>query len=153
MLLTLVMSIAVGFPQTTTPPAPTPTQGDFSIANFRFTSGETIAQLRIHYRTYGTPQKDAQGTVRNAVLVMHGTGGTAAQFVGRTFAGELFGPAQPLDVSQFFIILPDDIGHGRSSKPSDGLHAKFPKYGYVDMHGETHVYAVDVSKGGSNGVR
>ncbi len=133
MLLTLVMSIAVGFPQTTTPPAPTPTEGDFAIANFRFTSGETIPRLRIHYRTYGTPQKDAQGIVRNAVLVMHGTGGTGAQFVGRTFAGELFGPGQPLDVTQFFIILPDDIGHGQSSKPSDGLHAKFPKYGYVDM--------------------
>ena len=133
MLLTLVMSIAVGFPQTTTPPAPTPTEGDFAIANFRFTSGETIPQLRIHYRTYGTPQKDAQGIVRNAVLVMHGTGGTGAQFVGRTFAGELFGPGQPLDVTQFFIILPDDIGHGQSSKPSDGLHAKFPQYGYADM--------------------
>ena len=138
MLLTLVMSIAVGFPQTTTPPAPTPNEGDFAIANFQFTSGETIPRLRIHYRTYGTPQKDAQGIVRNAVLVMHGTGGTGAQFVGRTFAGELFGPGQPLDVTQFFIILPDDIGHGQSSKPSDGLHAKFPKYGYADMIGAEH---------------
>src|SRR6478672_13710877 len=109
MLLTLVMSIAVGFPLTTTPPAPTPTEGDFAIANFRFTSGETIPRLRIHYRTYGTPQKDAQGIVRNAVLVMHGTGGTGAQFVGRTFAGELFMPGQPLDATQYYIILPDDI--------------------------------------------
>ena len=108
-------------------------EGDFTIPNFRFTSGETLPQLRIHYRTYGTPRKDAQGIVTNAVLVMHGTGGTGAQFAGRTFAGELFGPGQPLDATQFYVILPDDIGHGQSSKPSDGLRAKFPNYGYLDM--------------------
>ena len=133
MLLTLVMSIAVGFPQTPTPPAPAPTEGDFTIANFRFTSGETIPRLRIHYRTYGTPQKDAQGIVRNAVLIMHGTGGTGGQFTGRGFAGELFLPGQPLDVTKYFIVMPDDIGHGKSSKPSDGLRATFPRYGYQDM--------------------
>ena len=70
---------------------------------------------------------------RNAVLVMHGTGGTGAQFVGRGFAGELFGPGQPLDATKYFIVMPDDIGHGKSSKPSDGLRAKFPRYGYEDM--------------------
>jgi homoserine O-acetyltransferase len=87
----------------------------------------------MHYRTLGTPRKDAQGVVRNAVLIMHGTGGTGGQFVGRGFAGELFGAGQLLDASKYFIILPDDIGHGKTSKPSDGLRAKFPRYGYVDM--------------------
>jgi len=113
--------------------APVPVDGDFILKNFRFTSGETLPELRMHYRTYGAPRKDPQGVVRNAVLVMHGTGGTGGQFTGRGFAGELFGPGQPLDASKYYIILPDDIGHGRSSKPSDGLRAKFPRYGYVDM--------------------
>ena len=111
----------------------TPVEGDFILKDFRFTSGERLPELRMHYRTYGTPRKDAQGVVRNAVLIMHGTGGTGGQFTGAGFAGELFGPGQPLDASKYFIILPDDIGHGGSSKPSDGLRAKFPRYGYVDM--------------------
>lgn len=109
------------------------TQGDFSISNFRFESGETLPTLKIHYRTLGTPRKDARGVVRNAVLVMHGTGGTGAQFLGANFASELYGPGQPFDTTKFYMILPDDIGHGGSSKPSDGLHAKFPRYGYTDM--------------------
>jgi len=113
--------------------APRPVEADFAIANYRFASGETLPELKIHYRTYGAPVRNARGVVTNAVLVMHGTGGTGAQFVGRQFAGELFGPGQPLDAAKFFIILPDDIGHGRSSKPSDGLHARFPRYGYADM--------------------
>jgi homoserine O-acetyltransferase len=113
--------------------APQPAEQDFVIRDFTFTSGETLPELRIHYRTYGTPQKDAQGVVRNAVLIMHGTGGTGAQFTGRGFAGQLFQPGQPLDASRYFIVLPDDIGHGKSSKPSDGLRASFPRYGYVDM--------------------
>ena len=111
----------------------TPVEGDFVLKDFRFTSGESLPELRMHYRTYGTPRKDAQGVVRNAVLIMHGTGGTGGQFTGAGFAGELFGPGQPLDASKHFIILPDDIGHGGSSKPSNGLRAKFPRYGYVDM--------------------
>jgi homoserine O-acetyltransferase len=110
-----------------------PLEGDFVIKNFRFTSGETLPELRMHYRTLGTPRKDAQGGVTNAVLVMHGTGGTGGQFTGRNFAGELFGPGQPLDASKYYIILPDDIGHGGSSKPSNGMRASFPRYGYVDM--------------------
>lgn len=113
--------------------APAPVEGDAVLRNFTFTSGESLPELRMHYRTLGTAQKDAQGRVRNAVLIMHGTGGTGAQFLGRNFAGELFGPGQPLDASKYYIILPDDIGHGGSSKPSDGLRAKFPRYGYVDM--------------------
>lgn len=115
------------------PALPEPAQADFVIRNFRFNSGETLPELRMHYRTYGTPRRDAQGVVRNAVLILHGTGGSGAQFVTRTFAAELFGAGQPLDVSRYFVILPDDIGHGRSSKPSDGLHARFPRYAYGDM--------------------
>ena len=128
-LLTSVLTLALLQPAQ----APRPTEGDFVIRNFRFTSGETLPELRMHYRTLGTPQKDAQGIVRNAVLIMHGTGGTGGQFTGRNFAGELFGPGQPLDAAKYYIILPDDIGHGGSSKPSEGLRAKFPRYGYVDM--------------------
>ena len=122
---------------------PPVTEGDFVVKNFRFNSGETLPELRLHYRTLGTPKRDAQGVVRNAVLVMHGTGGTGAQFVGRTFAGELFLPGQPLDVTKYFIVLPDDIGHGKSSKPSDGLRAKFPHYGYLDMIRAEHQLLTD----------
>ena len=109
------------------------TEADYVIRDFRFTSGEVLPELRLHYRTVGTPQRDASGRVRNAVIVMHGTGGTGAQFVGPGFAGELFGPGQPLDAAKYFIVMPDAIGHGKSSKPSDGLRAKFPRYGYQDM--------------------
>jgi len=108
-------------------------EADFVLRNFRFVSGEVLPELRLHYRTLGKPQKDASGRVRNAVLIMHGTGGTGAQFMGANFAGELFGRGQPLDAGQFYLILPDDIGHGGSSKPSDGLRARFPRYVYADM--------------------
>jgi homoserine O-acetyltransferase/O-succinyltransferase len=113
---------------------PTPTEGDYVVRDFKFTSGETLPELRLHYRTLGKPEKDAQGKTTNAVLIMHGTTGSGAQFVPRPeFADELFGKGQPLDATKFFIILPDGIGHGKSSKPSDGMHAKFPRYGYIDM--------------------
>jgi homoserine O-acetyltransferase len=112
---------------------PGPTEGDFIIRDFKFTSGETLPELRLHYRTLGNPVKDAQGKTTNAVLIMHGTTGSGTQFIRPEFAGELFGKDQPLDATKFFIILPDGIGHGKSSKPSDGLHAKFPHYGYLDM--------------------
>ena len=116
------------------PPLPQVTEGDFVVKAFTFASGETLSELRIHYRTLGTPRKDAQGIVRNAVLIMHGTGGSGGGFAtGRGFAGELFLPGQPLDATKYYIILPDDIGHGKSSKPSDGLRARFPRYGYQDM--------------------
>jgi homoserine O-acetyltransferase len=114
-------------------PRPTVAQGDVVLRNFRFSSGETLPELRMHYRTLGTPQKDAAGVVRNAVLIMHGTTGSGAQFLADSFAAELFGPGQLLDAAKYFIILPDDIGHGASSKPSDGLRARFPRYGYTDM--------------------
>src|SRR5437588_783495 len=112
---------------------PAPAEADYTIRNFKFTSGESLPELRIHYRTLGKPEKDAQGKTRNAILIMHGTTGSGAQFIRPEFAGELFGKDQPLDATKFFIVLPDGIGHGKSSKPSDGLHAKFPRYGYVDM--------------------
>ncbi len=112
---------------------PPPGEGDYSIRDFKFSSGETLPELRIHYRTLGEPKKDAQGKTTNAVLIMHGTTGSGGQFFRPEFAGELFRPGQPLDATKFFIVLPDGIGHGKSSKPSDGLHAKFPRYGYRDM--------------------
>src|SRR4029434_135391 len=112
---------------------PVPTEGDFTIRDFKFQSGETLPELRIHYRTLGKPEKDGQGKTTNAVLIMHGTTGSGAQFIRPEFAGELFGKDPPLDAAKFFIVLPDGIGHGKSSKPSDGMHAKFPRYGYLDM--------------------
>ncbi len=112
---------------------PPPIEGDFTVQNFKFASGESLAQLRIHYRAFGTPRTDEHGVVRNAVLILHGTGGTGASLVREDFAGELFGPGQLLDASRYFIVLPDGIGHGHSSKPSEGLHAHFPHYGYRDM--------------------
>ncbi len=112
---------------------PAAAEGDYTVRNFKFASGESLPELRIHYRTIGKLDKDSQGKTRNAVLVMHGTTGSGAQFIRPEFAGELFGKGQPLDATKFFIVLPDGIGHGKSSKPSDGLNAKFPRYGYIDM--------------------
>jgi homoserine O-acetyltransferase len=114
-------------------PSTTPVVGDYVIKGFTFTSGETLPELRIHYITLGKPVKDARGMVRNAVLIGHGTGGSADGFLRPQFAGELFGPGQPLDATKYFIVMSDGIGHGKSSKPSDGLHAHFPHYGYTDM--------------------
>jgi homoserine O-acetyltransferase len=112
---------------------PEPREADFVIKDFRFASGESLPELRIHYRTLGQPRTDTQGVVRNAILTQHGTGGSGSSLMRSDFAGELFGPGQPLDARQYFIVLPDAIGHGKSSKPSDGLHARFPQYGYNDM--------------------
>jgi homoserine O-acetyltransferase len=119
------------------PPAATsawPTrEADFTAPNFRFRSGETMASVRIHYTMLGQPHRDAKGEIDNAVMVLHGTGGTGKQFLSPQFADELYGPGQPLDIRRYWIILPDNIGHGASSKPSDGLHMRFPKYDYDDM--------------------
>jgi homoserine O-acetyltransferase len=112
---------------------PTPVEGDYIIRNFKFKTGEVLPELRIHYRTIGKPSRDASGIVRNAILILHGTGGTGGGFLSAAFAGELFNEGQLLDGNKHFIILPDGIGHGRTSKPSDGLHAKFPHYTYDDM--------------------
>src|SRR5437762_11889194 len=112
---------------------PAPTESDFTIHDFKFASGETLPELRVHYRTLGKPEKDAQGKTTNAVLIMHGTTGSGAQFIRPEFAGELFGKDQPLDAAEFFMVVPDGSGQGRSSKPSDGMRAKFPRCGYIDM--------------------
>src|SRR5262249_48641999 len=112
---------------------PAPVEGDFAVRDFRFQDGETLPELRLHYRTVGSPLRDARGRVNNAVLILHGTGGAGAGFFSNQFAGVLFSPGHLLDATKYYIILPDGVGHGKSSKPSDGLHARFPHYGYIDM--------------------
>ncbi len=108
-------------------------EGDHVVKDFRFASGEALPEVRLHYRTLGTPVRDAGGVVRNAVLLLHGTGGSGAQFLQPQFASDMFGPGQPLDTATHYVVLPDGVGHGGSSKPSDGLRQRFPKYGYTDM--------------------
>jgi homoserine O-acetyltransferase len=108
-------------------------ESDAVFENFRFANGERMARLRIHYATLGTPRRNSKGAVTNAVMVLHGTGGTGRQFLQPQFANALFGPGQPLDISRYYVILPDGIGHGKSSKPSDGMRMRFPKYDYDDM--------------------
>jgi homoserine O-acetyltransferase len=108
-------------------------EGDVLLKDFRFGTGETLPELRIHYTTLGKPHRSAAGRIDNAVMVLHGTGGTGQQFLRPQFADELYGPGRPLDIRKYWIILPDNIGHGKSSKPSDGLRMKFPKYDYDDM--------------------
>jgi homoserine O-acetyltransferase len=129
------------------PPAPTVSaQGALSptresnvvLRNFRFHDGESLPELRMHYTTLGQPHRNAAGAIDNAVMVLHGTGGDGKQFLRPQFANELYGPGQPLDIRKYWIILPDNIGHGQSSKPSDGLRTKFPKYDYDDMVDAQH---------------
>jgi len=129
----LIALLPLAFGSTASAQSPTPEQRTFILKDFTFRSGGVLPELRLHYRTLGKPERNAAGIVRNAVLIMHGTGGTGAQFIRSEFGGVLFGPGALLDAARFFIILPDDIGHGQSSKPSDGLRAKFPRYGYLDM--------------------
>ena len=128
-ILLVATAAAAGFAQTTS----SPTEGDFIVRDFDFASGERLPELKIHYRTLGTLRRDANGRATNAVLILHGTGGTGRQFLSTAFAGGLFGPGQLLDERTHYIILPDNLGHGASSKPSDGLRATFPKYGYTDL--------------------
>jgi len=115
-----------------------PVQGDFVLRDFHFASGESLPELRMHYRTLGKPVRDSKGMVRNAVLITHGTGGASTQFLRPEFAGELFAAGGLLDAARYYIILTDGIGHGQSSKPSDGLRASFPHYGYRDMVDAQH---------------
>jgi homoserine O-acetyltransferase len=112
---------------------PEPADGDWVVRDFRFSTGESLPELRLHYRTLGNPERDAAGVVRNAVLILHGTGGSGRSFLTEHFAGQLFAPGQLLDATKYYIVLPDGIGHGQSGKPSDGLHARFPRYTYDDM--------------------
>jgi homoserine O-acetyltransferase/O-succinyltransferase len=117
---------------------PAPHEGDYVARDFHFRSGESLPELRLHYLTFGKPVRDASGRVTNAVLLLHGTGGSGRQFLQPQFADVLFGPGQLLDINRYFIVLDDGIGHGKSSKPSDGLHARFPQYDYDDMIAAQH---------------
>src|SRR5262249_17562241 len=131
--VSVLLSFVVASSIATAADYPTPTEGDFRIRDFKFQSAETLPELPIHYRTLGTPDKHAEGNTTTTVSIMNGTTGSGAQLIHPEFAGELFGKDQPLDATKFFIVLPDGIGHGKSSKPGDGMHAKFPRYGYLDM--------------------
>jgi len=135
LLIALFSGATVGAAQTSPQTANklTPQDGDYILRDFHFKSGETLPELRMHYMTLGKPVHDANGRVTNAVLILHGTGGSGRQFLAPQFADVLFGPGQLLDTNRYFVILPDNIGHGKSSKPSDGLHAHFPEYDYDDM--------------------
>ena len=110
-----------------------PQGGDVSLRDFAFADGENLPVLGLHYLTLGMPVRDGAGAITNAVLLLHGTTGSAADFLRPSLAEALFGPGQPLDLARFYVIIPDGIGAGRSSKPSDGLHARFPHYGYKDQ--------------------
>lgn len=140
LLLLLMLTPLVVMGQTPTPtptPAPrnypAPVEGDYVIKDFRFRSGESLPELRIHYRTIGTLKTNGSGLAENAVLIGHGTGGAGTQFLSAQFGNVLFGSGQLLDATKYFVVLADGIGHGRSSNPSDGLRAKFPHYTYDDM--------------------
>lgn len=129
----MALCVLVGWARVGGAQTPGVIEGDFVIRPFRFATGDTLSELRLHYRTIGRPRRDAQGIVRNAVLVLHGTTGNGASLLRPEFSGELFRPGGLLDSARHFIVLPDAIGHGKSSKPSDGLRARFPHYGYRDM--------------------
>ncbi len=116
---------------------PKPAPGDFIFNDFTLAGGETLARVHLHYRTLGRPRVE-KGVTRNAVLILHGTTGSGAGFLRPEFAGELFGKGQPLDAEKYYIIIPDNLGHGQSTKPSDGLRGQFPKYGYHDMVAAQH---------------
>jgi homoserine O-acetyltransferase len=131
-LAVLLFYVASASPQQTSQ-LPAPKEGDYVSHDFHFASGESLPELRLHYATFGTAVRDAKGKVTNAVLLIHSTTSTGRQFLAPQFADVLFGPGQLLDVSRYYVILIDNIGLGKSSKPSDGLHAKFPHYNYDDM--------------------
>ena len=133
LLLFAITTVAQTQNTARSPNYPQPVEGDFVIRDFKFDGGETLPELKLHYRTIGEPKRDPSGVVRNAVLILHGTGGSGAGFLSNQFGAALFGPGQLLDATKYFIILPDGVGHGQSSKPSNGLRARFPHYGYNDM--------------------
>ena len=147
-MLLLVASVMLGslggLAQTGAESAKWPVKdGSYSIANFRFGTGETLPELKLHYLTLGEPHPDAAGHTDNAVLLLHGTGGNAHSLLNPVFADVLFGPGQPLDITKYFLILPDDIGHGDSSKPSDEMRMKFPQYDYDDMVRSQHTMLLE----------
>jgi homoserine O-acetyltransferase/O-succinyltransferase len=125
-------------------PVTWPTQdGTYTIKDFHFNSGETIPELKLHYLTLGQPHHNAAGHVDNAILLLHGTGGNAHSLLVPQFSNVLFGPGQPFDITKYYLILPDDIGQGQSSKPSDGLHMHFPQYDYDDMVASQHTMLLE----------
>jgi homoserine O-acetyltransferase len=140
--LSAALYLSAGPAPAATPSGLVPTEGDFVIHDFHFASGETLPELRLHFTTFGKPRRDSHGRVNNAVLIMHGTGGSGHSLINEHFAGVLFGKGQLLDSNKYYIILPDGIGHGKSSKPSDGLHAHFPQYAYADMVAAQHALVV-----------
>ena len=127
----------------TTPAAWPTADGTYTIRSFQFKDGETIDALRLHYLTLGRAHRDAAGHVDNAVLLLHGTGGDAHSLLNPLFSNVLFVPGGVLDITKYFVILPGDIGHGQSSKPSDGLHMRFPQYDYDDMVRSQHLMLTD----------
>jgi homoserine O-acetyltransferase/O-succinyltransferase len=144
LVLAALLATAASSAQTSQAPTRWPVQdGNYVISNFHFGSGESIPQLKLHYLTLGKPHRDAAGHTDNAILLLHGTGGDAHSLLNPLFSDVLFGPGQPLDITKFYIILPDDIGHGDSSKPSDGLRMRFPHYDYDDMVASQHTMLVD----------
>jgi homoserine O-acetyltransferase len=137
LILAALAAVLLGFGPAAAAPEPTP--HDFVVKDFRFRSGETLPELKLRYYTLGEPKRDAAGKIANAVMVLHGTGGSGRQFLSPQFADVLLVPGGLLDPAKYFIILPDGIGHGASSKPSDGLRASFPEYDYADMVEAQHL--------------
>ncbi|MGC2033592.1 MAG: alpha/beta fold hydrolase [Steroidobacteraceae bacterium] len=137
-LHTAALCFGVGTVRAAPVPNYSPIEGDYILHDFHFASGEVLPELRLHYTVLGKPRRDAHGKVDNAVLILHGTGGSGRSLLNEHFAGVLFGRGQLLDTNKYFIILPDGIGHGNSSKPSDGLRAHFPQYAYTDMVAAQH---------------
>src|SRR5579859_3677147 len=141
----LVVGVLAGLAASTAAQAaPSLEPHDFTIKDFHFRSGETLPELKLHYYTLGQPKKDAAGHITNAVLILHGTGGSGHQFAAPQFADVLFAPGGLLDPAKYFLIMPDDIGHGASSKPSDGMHMRFPHYDYADMVEGEHAIAASL---------
>jgi homoserine O-acetyltransferase/O-succinyltransferase len=144
LILAVVLATAAASAQNSHVPTQWPVQdGNYVIRNFRFGSGESIPELKLHYLTLGKLRRDAAGHADNAILLLHGTGGNGHSLLNPVFSDVLFGPGQPLDITKFYIILPDDIGEGESSKPSDGLRMHFPHYNYDDMVASQHTMLVD----------
>jgi homoserine O-acetyltransferase/O-succinyltransferase len=142
-LLAAALALAFGSVALAAPAAPAPypgqKDGDFVAKDFKFLSGESLPEVRLHYTTLGTPQRDAQGRITNAVLLLHGTSSTSKQWFLPSMGPELFAAGQPLDASRYYVILPDGLGRGGSTRPSEGLRAKFPRYGYGDVVAAQHL--------------
>jgi homoserine O-acetyltransferase len=148
LIVTMLLAVAVPALAQETPKEPATTwpgyhEGDYAVSNYKFTSGDTMPEVKLHYRTIGTEKRNAEGLVVNAVLLLQGNTGTGANWFRPSLADELFKPGQPLDPAKYYIIMPDALGRGGSSKPSDGLKAGFPHYRYHDMVDLAHRLVTD----------